>query len=194
MVDSLRHGLRLSNHDTLRPDLLVDSHDPKRASAIIRANLGSSLRFGLDTVGRDSATSLLEALTGSDNSIKQADGQPTDTEGRAGNSRQTPPPSPPETPRQRKRSAESHLVGLTGLPKGSAPEGVNYHAVPIKLFHEVPAVGEALATWLERLLESGKLVPPEVLAVETGFEGVNRGLDQMRRGEIRGGRMVVDLT
>ncbi|KAH8172491.1 alcohol dehydrogenase GroES-like domain-containing protein [Sarocladium implicatum] len=192
VVDSLRHGLRLSNHETLRPDLLVDSHDPKRASAVIRANLGTSLRFALDTVGRDSATSLLEALTGSASSTKTTDKE-LDAGNRDETARQTPPPSPPETPRER-RSSEAHLVGLTGLPKGSAPDGVNYHAVPIKVFHEVPAVGEAMTTWLERLLESGKLVPPEVLAVEKGFEGVNRGLDQMRRGEIRGGRMVVDLT
>ncbi|OHW92600.1 alcohol dehydrogenase-like domain-containing protein [Colletotrichum incanum] len=141
VVDKLRHGLRLSNHTVLRPDLLVDSHDPSRAIDIIRANVGKNLRFALDTSGRDSPT------------LK-------------------------------------HLIGLTGLPKEQAPEAVAYHTVPIKVFHEVPAVGEALVAWLERLLESGLVSPPELLGVEEGFEGINRGLDRMRRGEIRGGRMV----
>ncbi|GKT40279.1 trans-enoyl reductase lepG [Colletotrichum spaethianum] len=91
------------------------------------------------------------------------------------------------------RPTLKHLIGLTGLPKDQAPEAVAYHTVPIKVFHEVPAVGEALVTWLERLLESGLVSPPELLGVEEGFEGINRGLDRMRRGEIRGGRMVVSL-
>ncbi|CRK43188.1 hypothetical protein BN1723_016129 [Verticillium longisporum] len=64
----------------------------------------------------------------------------------------------------------------------------------VLIFHEVPAVGEALVLWLERLLESGLVKPPEVLAAEQGFDGVNRGLDRMRKGEISGGRMVVDIS
>lgn len=172
VVDKLRHGLRLSDHKVLRPDLLVDSHDPSRAVDVIRANVGGDLRFALDTSGRDSATWLLRALS----SEKDA--------GR--------PPSPPDTPRDSSPSRR-HLIGLTGLPKEQAPEGVAYHTVPIKVFHEVPAVGEALSLWLERLLENGLVSPPEVLGVESGFEGINRGLDRMRRGEIRGGRMVVSL-
>ncbi|KAI8187461.1 hypothetical protein K4K48_006990 [Colletotrichum sp. SAR 10_66] len=172
VVDKLRHGLRLSNHTVLRPDLLVDSHDPSRAVDIIRANVGKTLRFALDTSGRDSATSLLHALAPQDPSR---------------------PPSPPDTPRNADPSLK-HLIGLTGLPKEAAPEGVAYHTVPIKVFHEVPAVGEALVLWLERLLAAGLVSAPEVLGVESGFEGINRGLDRMRRGEIRGGRMVVSLT
>ncbi|KAF6826994.1 zinc-binding dehydrogenase [Colletotrichum plurivorum] len=173
VVDKLRHGLRLANHKTLRPDLLVDTHDPSRAVDIIRANVGGDLRFALDTSGRESATWLLRALSKED---------------AVGNA----PPSPPDTPR-RAGPSRRHLIGLTGLPKEQAPEGVAYHTVPIKVFHEVPAVGEALSLWLERLLESGLVSPPEVLGVEAGFEGINRGLDRMRRGEIRGGRMVVSL-
>ncbi|EQB48174.1 hypothetical protein CGLO_12622 [Colletotrichum gloeosporioides Cg-14] len=172
VVDKLRHGLRLSNHTVLRPDLLVDSHDPSRAVDIIRANVGKTLRFALDTSGRDSATSLLRALAPQDPSR---------------------PPSPPDTPRNADPSLK-HLIGLTGLPKEAAPEGVAYHTVPIKVFHEVPAVGEALVLWLERLLAAGLVSAPEVLGVESGFEGINRGLDRMRRGEIRGGRMVVSLS
>ncbi|KZL63612.1 alcohol dehydrogenase -like domain-containing protein [Colletotrichum incanum] len=172
VVDKLRHGLRLSNHTVLRPDLLVDSHDPSRAIDIIRANVGKNLRFALDTSGRESAGWLLRAFT------------PAQDAGA--------PPSPPDTPRNSSPTLK-HLIGLTGLPKEQAPEAVAYHTVPIKVFHEVPAVGEALVAWLERLLESGLVSPPELLGVEEGFEGINRGLDRMRRGEIRGGRMVVSL-
>ncbi|KAL0936316.1 Zinc-type alcohol dehydrogenase-like protein C2E1P3.01-like protein 1 [Colletotrichum truncatum] len=171
VVDKLRHGLRLSNHTVLRPDLLVDSHDPSRAIDIIRANVGKNLRFALDTSGRESAGWLLRALAPE----------------KAG-----APPSPPDTPLNANPSLK-HLIGLTGLPKEQAPQAVAYHTVPIKVFHEVPAIGEALVLWLERLLESGLVSPPEVLGVEQGFEGINRGLDRMRRGEIRGGRMVVSL-
>ncbi|KAK2010671.1 alcohol dehydrogenase GroES-like domain-containing protein [Colletotrichum eremochloae] len=173
VVDKLRHGLRLSNHTVLRPDLLVDSHDPSRAVDVIRANIGRDLRFALDTSGRESAGWLLRALT-PDKGASSA------------------PPSPPDTPRN-SSPTRKHLIGLTGLPKEHAPEAIAYHTVPIKVFHEVPAVGEALATWLERLLESGLLSAPELLGVEEGFDGINRGLDRMRRGEIRGGRMVVSL-
>ncbi|TDZ21988.1 Trans-enoyl reductase lepG [Colletotrichum orbiculare MAFF 240422] len=173
VVDKLRHGLRLSNHTVLRPDLLVDSHDPARAVDIIRANVGEHLRFALDTSGRESAGWLLRALAKDDKTVAA-------------------PPSPPDTP-SHASPVLKHLVGLTGLPKEQAPEGVKYHTVPIKLFHEIPAVGEALSLWLERLLESGLVSPPEVLGVEKGFEGINKGLDRMRRGEIRGGRMVVSL-
>ncbi|KAM0325747.1 hypothetical protein ACHAQA_007047 [Verticillium albo-atrum] len=184
IVDKAKHGLRLADHEVLRPDLLVDSHSPSRAVDIIRANVGKKLRFALDTTGRDSAKSLLDALTPADSleGIKVGNEKTT-----------TPPPSPPDTPR-RTKSQSAHLVGLTGLPKGQAPEGVAYHTVPIKIFHDVPAVGEALVLWLERLLEKGLVTPPEVLAAEKGFDGVNRGLDRMRKGEISGGRMVVDIS
>lgn len=178
VVDKLRHGLRLARHETLRPDLLVDSHDPSRAVEIIRANVGSELRFGLDTTGRESATSLVDALA---------------KNGARGGRPVTPPASPSARAREGAFTA-THLVGLAGLPKGQAPEGVAYHSVPIKVFHEVPAVGEALVLWLERLLREGLLTPPEILAVEHGFDGVNRALDRMRKGEIRGGRVVVDLV
>ncbi|KAH7368211.1 quinone oxidoreductase [Plectosphaerella cucumerina] len=198
VVDKLRHGLRLSSHETLRPDLLVDSHDPARATEIIRANVGKDLRFGLDTTGRESATALLSALVPGEEAGTQGQGV------REPEQEVTPPPSPsaykarvhvegespvPAVP----APAHAHLIGLAALPKGPAPNGVAYHAVPIKVFHEVPAVGEALVLWLERLLVEGLVTPPEVLAVEKGFGGVNRALDRMRRGEIRGGRIVVDV-
>ncbi|CAK7562983.1 MAG: hypothetical protein SEPTF4163_000839 [Sporothrix epigloea] len=204
VVDTAKHGLRLAGHTEAflsspnttppwQPDLLVDSHDPERAISILRANLGKKLRFGFDTSGRESAQSLLQALACSD-SVDKA---------------HSSPPSPPATPRPSVSGTAlaldglslsshpskplSHLVGLTGLPKGVPPPGTVFHNVPIKLFHEVPVVGEALSIWLEKLLASGRLVPPVVIGVETGLERVNAGLDRMRAGEIRGGRLVVRL-
>lgn len=177
IVDSARHGLRISNHKFIRPDLLIDSHDPQRAVQILHNNIGDEVRFGLDTRGKDTAALLLEGLT------KSRSGSP-DQNGR--------PPSPPGTPRSSSQSA--HLIGLTGLPKGAATEGVALHSVPIKLFHEVPAVGHALVTWLERLLEQGLISPPEIIDIEEGLENVNTGLDRMRNGEIRGGKLIVRLS
>ncbi|PNP46344.1 hypothetical protein TGAMA5MH_02380 [Trichoderma gamsii] len=173
IVDTAKHGLRISGCSAQRPDLLIDSHDTDRAVDIINKSVGSQLRFALDTRGRDSATILLEALT-RQKRLNDA------------------PPSPPQTPRELKTQT-SHLVGLTGLPKETAPEGIAYHTVPIKIFHSVPAVGEALVLWLERLLEQGLIKPPPIIGVESGFDGVNKGLDRMRSGEISGGRLVVDL-
>lgn len=209
VVDTAKHGWRLAHRDggaSWQPDLVVDSHDPARAVAVLRANLGAKLRFGFDTRGRDTATWLLQALACSD---------PTSTKGTASGSTtpQSSPPSPPATPRGDNGDAgvpiapitqiaplsasppapQSHLVGLTGLPKGTPPSGGVFHNVPIKLFHEVPAVGEALSAWLERLLASKKLVPPVVAGVEDGLERVNAGLDRLRAGEISGGRLVVRL-
>ncbi|KAL7969167.1 GroES-like protein [Trichoderma sp. SZMC 28014] len=173
IVDTAKHGIRISGSSAERPDLLIDSHNTDRAIDIINKSVGSQLRFALDTRGRDSATVLLEALT-RQKRLNDA------------------PPSPPQTPRDFKTQT-SHLVGLTGLPKEAAPEGIAYHTVPIKLFHSVPAVGEALVLWLERLLEQGLIKPPPIIGVESGFDGVNKGLDRMRSGEISGGRLVVDL-
>ena len=88
---------------------------------------------------------------------------------------------------------KSHLVGLTGLPKVPVC-GVQQHTVPIKVHHDVPAVGEAMMIWLEKLLATGMLVPPEVEILEGGLSAVNDGLDRMRRGEISGRRLAVSLT
>lgn len=174
IVDSAKHGLRISNHKFIRPDLLIDSHDPQRAIDILRANVRDDLRFGIDTRGKDTAATLLEALTNK--------GRPTGSE----------PPSPPATPRTSPLST-AHLIGLTGLPKQTVSEGAVLHSVPIKLFHEVPAVGNALVTWLERLLEQGLVSPPEIIDIEEGLENVNAGLDKMRRGDISGGKLIVRL-
>ncbi|KAI3393950.1 hypothetical protein diail_3474 [Diaporthe ilicicola] len=174
IVDSARHGLRISNHKFIRPDILIDSHDPQRAINVLKANVGDDLRFGIDTRGKDTAAKLLEALTD-----KGASGGAS-------------PPSPPATPRT-SATVSAHLIGLTGLPKQASVEGAVMHSVPIKLFHEVPAVGHALVTWLERLLEQGLVSPPEIIDIEEGLDNVNAGLDRMRKGDIRGGKLIVRL-
>lgn len=145
-------------------DLLVDSHDPARAVEIIRGVTAGRLRFAIDTRGRETACLLLDALRSYESTTQEV------AEGEV-----------------------SHLVGLTGLPK--EPQlGVRYHAVPIKLFHEVRVLGEALMVWLEELLQTGAIVPPDVLGVEKGLEGVNEGLEKMRKGHISGGRLVVNIS
>lgn len=87
----------------------------------------------------------------------------------------------------------SHLVGLTGLPKESV-NGVVFHSVPIKAFHEAPQVGEGLMLWLEKLLEQNRLATPDIEVAEGGLQGINAALDKLRDGTINGPRIVVPLT
>ncbi|CAM1510765.1 Fc.00g082780.m01.CDS01 [Cosmosporella sp. VM-42] len=178
VVDKAKHGLRFSNHAVIRPDLLVDSHDPARAVDIFKANTCGKLRFGIDTRGKDSAAKLLEALSPDMPSTAVVPGSGTAL------------PSPPGTP-QDSLTLRAHIVGLTGLPKDPIPDLHFLHTVPIKLFHEVPQIGESLVFWLERLLEKGLVSAPEIMGIEDGFESVNQGLNRMRRGEISGGKLIV---
>ncbi|KAI6354321.1 hypothetical protein MCOR25_008675 [Pyricularia grisea] len=186
IVDKAKHGLRLSQHRVLRPDLLIDSHDPDRAVEILRRNTAGRLRFGIDTRDKSSAASLLQALTPGHKSDVDS------SSGREENSSSVEPISPPHTPGD-STLLSAHLVGLAGLPKQDPPEGTLFHMVPIKLFHEVRTIGSALTAWLERLLEQGLVEPPEIIDVESGLDNVNTGLDMMRRGEISGGKVVVNV-
>lgn len=175
VVDSAKHGFRLLNHNVIRLNLLIDSHDPKRAVDILCANTKGRLRFGLDTRGSESATHLLEAL-------KQShDKRYVDSASLI---------SPPSTPSAIKKR-RGHLVGLTGLPKGYQGSDVLLHTVPIKLFHEVESIGESLVTWAAKLLDKKLLFPPDIVDMEYGLNNVNAGLDRMRNGEISGGKLVV---
>lgn len=88
---------------------------------------------------------------------------------------------------------ESHLVGLVGLPK-QATEGVKYHSVPIKLFHEAPPVGENMTLWLEDLLDKNLILTPEIEIADGGLKGINIALDKLRHGVVNGPRIVVPLT
>jgi D-arabinose 1-dehydrogenase-like Zn-dependent alcohol dehydrogenase len=92
-----------------------------------------------------------------------------------------------------KNGKKSHLVGLTGLPK-VRPEGVTFHTVPIKSFHEAPEVGENLMIWLEKLLEHGLLSTPDIEIAPGGLHGINDALDRLRDGSVRGPRIVVPLS
>ncbi|THZ66034.1 GroES-like protein [Aureobasidium pullulans] len=86
----------------------------------------------------------------------------------------------------------AHLVGLTGVPKEKV-DGIVFHSVPIKLFHEVPSIGLTLMTWLEKALETQAIALPEVEHAGGGLEGINAALDRMRNGEISGRRLVISV-
>lgn len=86
----------------------------------------------------------------------------------------------------------SHLVGLTGLPKVTAA-GVRHHAIPIKIFHSTPAVGEPIMVWLEQLLGANVLAPPDIDVAGGGLGGVNDALSQLKEGNASGKRIVVPL-
>ncbi len=204
VVDAAKHGSRLSSSCTpaIRPDFLVDSYDPARAIQVIRAYTDGRARFGFDTQGKDTAGHLLHALalpapSSSPASSPSSLAEPIINNQKACVPTHTTPLTPPSTPYSASPalSPKSHLIGLTGLPKGdNMPKGVALHSVPIKLYHEVPQVGEALSAWCERLLVKELLVPPDVVGTVDGLEGVNAGLDRMRRREVRGGRLVAVLT
>ena len=59
VADAVRHGARLSD---LGVDFIVDRQDPYRAIEIIRNVTKGNLRFGLDAVGKETATHLQESL------------------------------------------------------------------------------------------------------------------------------------
>ena len=60
IVDVARHGEKLLS---VGADLLVDRLDTERAIAIVRGVTKGRLRFGLDTVGKDTAAKLQECLS-----------------------------------------------------------------------------------------------------------------------------------
>ncbi|CZT01008.1 related to oxidoreductase [Rhynchosporium agropyri] len=89
-------------------------------------------------------------------------------------------------------TTRAHLVGLTGIPK-EPTDGVVYHSVPIKAFHEAPTVGEGLMIWLEKLLDLNLLRTPDIEIAGGGLEGINAALDRLRDGSVNGPRIVVPL-
>jgi NADPH:quinone reductase-like Zn-dependent oxidoreductase len=183
VLDLQKHGAVQTDFDTAtRPDLLVDNSDTERAISVVRSAAKERLRFGIDFIGSKTASHLLSSLaTNAENAAELSE---TSTI----NDKATRADSPDM------KNTQSHLIGLTGLPKTGPPSGCVYHKVPIKVFHDVPEVGRSLVLWLERLLEQGLLQPPAVLSVSDGLESVNSALDKMRRGEISGGRAVVRLA
>lgn len=172
VVDQARHGFWLATDSHARPDLLVDNSDPNRAIQILSETIGDRLYFGIDTSGKESASFLLRALRRTCHSHHSL----------------SPPPTPPTRTERR-----AHLIGLAGLPKVEYSKDLQLHSVPLKLFHEVPEVGEALSEWMERLLHSGQLRAPRILGNHFGLADVNNALDRMRNGEIRGGKLVLTV-
>lgn len=175
VVDTAKHGNLLSSRPGYRADFVVDSKDPERAIEIIRAVTDGGVRFGIDCAGKVTAGHLLRCLS----SPGENHGSEVGSEGRS------EPPSPADSVIQ---PYGTHLIGLTGLPKDTGD--VTQHNVPVKVFHDVPEVGNAIVLWLERLLEQRLLDPPQIIGTVEGLEGVNDGLDRMRKGEVSGGRLV----
>ncbi|KIW32772.1 uncharacterized protein PV07_04295 [Cladophialophora immunda] len=170
IMDCRKHALSVSSDSRTKPDIVVDNHNPERAIEITRSVTNNSLRFAVDTVGRDTAKHLMQCLQQHSEFMDDDSATTLKTDA---------------------ARLAAHLVGLTGLPKGSPPTNITFHTVPIKVFHEIPELGEVLMLWLERLLAQGLLVPPTILGVREGFGEINDALDSMRRGEISGGRLVV---
>lgn len=140
-----------------RPDLLVDSHNPERVIDIIKIATNNSARFGFDTQGKDSAAQLLRSLASSTSPINSLLKEVKST------NKASKLPTLPSTLESIDCTLQSHLVGLKGIPKTDIPKDVTLHSVPIKLFHEIPEVGEVLSAWCERLLAKELLVPPDVV-------------------------------
>lgn len=93
--------------------------------------------------------------------------------------------------KDQEHGTRGHLVGLTGLPK-EAIDGIVYHSVPIKSFHEAPQVGEGLMVWLEQLLEQNSFSMLDIEVAPGGLEGINAALDRLRDGSVSS-RIVVPL-
>ncbi|KFY52592.1 hypothetical protein V496_08343 [Pseudogymnoascus sp. VKM F-4515 (FW-2607)] len=166
ILDVARNGARMLK---LGADLLIDRLDTERAVEIVRSVTGGQLTWGIDTRGKESAGLLARAMSSSETA--------SDAKAKGENG---------------KEKALGHLVALTGRPSQPTP-GIQYHTLPIKLFHEAAPVGEALMVWLERLFEEGKLHPPPIEVASGGLQGVNGALDRLREGAAGGERIVVPL-
>lgn len=204
IADIARHGARLH---AAGADVLVDRLDPARAVQIVRGVTEGRLRYAVDTVGKESATLLQEALWRADGSVNGvvnpeqsnglANGVNEAANGTVNGDHINGTPTPNGTVKHSDSfscSQTSHLLGLTGLPRPPLP-GITPHTVPIKLFHSSPLVGAALMTWLERLLLHDYLRLPTVIEAEGGLAGVNDALRLLRDGgdQVGGKRIVVEL-
>lgn len=84
------------------------------------------------------------------------------------------------------------MLGLTGIPREKNPR-IQYHTVPLKVFHASPIVGLGLSKWLESLLQSNAIKLPQVVYTTGGLGAINDALDILRKGSISGQRIVVGL-
>lgn len=140
-------------------DVIVHRNDPEEAVKIIAGiTKGKELRYGIDTVGKETANWVHAAL-------------------------------------HSESTRSKHIVGLVGLPKVSDDgNNVHQHKVPIKLFHEAPAIGTALTQLLEGILQDQRLILPRVhVHRDCGMRAVNSGLQLLRAGGFDGQRIVIPL-
>jgi hypothetical protein len=171
-VDNSKADPTSKESNTCPTDLIIDRSNLDEAEREIQASVPGRLRFGLDAVGRETATWCQKVLAGSRNEPgNQASVASTQEQG----------------------SCQSHLVGLTGLPK-EAQSSVVWHKLPIKLFHTNPEIGQTISGWLEALLARNEILLPEVEVVKGGLEAVNGALDRLRQGDASGKRLVVKLS
>jgi hypothetical protein len=154
------------------PDKLINRSDLHKAALDVISQTPGSLRFGVDTVGKETSSWAQNILA--QRSSRRYSKFLRDA------TKIYP-------------SYLSHLVGLTGLPK-EPNLAVKLHKLPIKLFHTNPELGGAISQWFHELLTERKIIFPDVEVVEGGLGAVNSALDRLRRGEISGKRLAVRLS
>ncbi|EKJ71728.1 hypothetical protein FPSE_08174 [Fusarium pseudograminearum CS3096] len=175
VLDAAKHGSSLFKEHSIKPDLVIDSHDPQRAIEIIRSCTRGRKRFGLDTRGKETTTFLIDSLCGTPSIL-----EPQRLDDSTSDSNEISLPR------------HVHIVALCSAPKIQRTD-LTLHTIPIKLFHVSPKVGKALTTWLGRLLQNNTIAYPTIAGVGDGLSSINASLNKMRRGEISGGKMVVKL-
>ncbi|KAM0513288.1 hypothetical protein ACHAPE_007940 [Trichoderma viride] len=176
----------LSKHrqllQSLGTDILVESSNLDQAKRDIKQLIPGSLRFAVDTVGSQTAAWCQQVLAERTSSRYCRPGY--------------------ETPTNRLSSAYiatrgggsklSHLVALAGTPITHSPN-IQVHTVPIKLFHTSQYVGGHLSIWLYELLDTQKLLPPEVESVSGGLDAINGALEILKQGKTAGKGIVIRI-
>ncbi|KAH8124726.1 hypothetical protein FP744_10006499 [Trichoderma asperellum] len=176
----------LSKHQqllqSLGTDILVESSDLDQAKRDIKQLVPGSLRFAVDTVGPQTAAWCQQVLAERTSSRYCRPGY--------------------ETPTNRLSSAYmatrgggsklSHLVALAGPPATYSPN-IQVHTVPIKLFHTSQYVGGHLSKWLYELLDTHKLLLPEVERIPGGLDAINEALEILKQGKTAGKGIVIRI-
>lgn len=65
--------------------------------------------------------------------------------------------------------------------------------MPIKLFHTSQYVGGHLSKWLFELLDTQKLLPPEVESIPGGLDAINGALEILKQGKTAGKGIVIRI-
>ncbi|KAM0294317.1 hypothetical protein ACHAPM_011345 [Fusarium culmorum] len=135
VLDAAKHGSSLFKEHSIKPDLVVDSHDPQRAIEIIRSCTRSRKRFGLDTRGKQTTTFLIDSLCDTPSILE--------------------PQRPDDSTSDSNKSLlprHVHIVALCSAPKIQRSD-LTIHTIPIKLFHNniiayptIAGVGDGLSS------------------------------------------------